>query len=178
MKILKILGLCVGAIVALIIVALVILGNMLPETSIYHGSQVPKRYMKEVRSLGLLDKGEEIKYFYTDAMFDIKDGFYFVSDKNLTIYCQEWEEPETIIPFDQITYMEEEFNGSFFEDSFVNIETIDGYELSFPLSSEKGRDKKFVAHIRSKMVVQSDELVDIDNSDLEPEATPTQADQE
>ncbi len=113
--------------------------------------KVPKKYVTKVRSLGLLEQDEQIKYFYSDALFSIENGMYFVTDKHLVLYCSEWEEPETIVRFKDISYIEVEYDESFLTDSFVTIETVDGLEVSFPVSSEKGRDKKFVEYIQKQM---------------------------
>lgn len=154
MNVFKIFAISLGALVGVAFFGLAILGSLMPETFVYLGHQVPKRYINEIRTLGLLEENEKIKYFYTDALFDIKEGLYFVTDKHLVIYCQEWEEPETIIEYGDIINLDVEYDESFFLDSYVMIETSSGLEVSFPVSSEKGRDKKFVQYIRSKTTVQ------------------------
>jgi hypothetical protein len=151
MKALQIFGISLGGLIAIGVIGLMVLGSSMPETSVYLGHQVPKKFLTEIRSLGLLEPNEKIKYLYTDAIFDIKEGMYFVTEDHLVLYCQEWEEPETIISYKDITNIDTEYNESFFEDSYVMIETISGLEVGFPVSSEKERDKEFVRHIKSKM---------------------------
>ena len=154
MKALKVVGITIGSIFAIGFIGLVILGNIVPETYVYLGHQVPKKYLREIRSLDLLSEGEKIKYFYTDALVDIKDGLYFVTDQNLVLYCQDWEEPETIIDFNEIIKLEAEYDDSFFIDSMIYVETKSGLEVSFPVSSERGRDKDFVDHIRKSSQIE------------------------
>ena len=89
MKALKIFGIGIGSIATIGLIGLIILGSLVPETYIYLGHQVPQKYLSEIRSLGLLSEDEKIKYFYTDAAFDIKEGLYFVTDRNLVLYCKE-----------------------------------------------------------------------------------------
>ena len=151
MKALKILGVILGWLVVIIIMGLMTIGFIAPETSVYLGHAVPRKYIKEIRTLELLEKEEKIIYFYTDALFDIKEGFYFVTDEHLVLYSQEWEEPKTIIDYKSITDIEVEYDDSFLDDSYVMVETTSGMSVSFPLSSEKGGDKKFVQHIKAKM---------------------------
>jgi len=172
MKILKIFGVSLGILIGIGIVGLMILGSIGAETSVYPGHQIPKKYLSVIRSLNLLEKDEKIKYFYTDALIDIKGGMYFVTDKHLVLYCKDWEEPETIIDYGAIANMEVEYDESFFEDSYVTIETSSGLEVFFPVSSEYGRDKKFVEHIRSKIHVQQDEVADSNYTPVAPPATP------
>ena len=150
MKALKIVGITIGSIFAVGFIGLIILGSIGPETHVYLGHQVPKKYLREIRSLNLLSENEKIKYFYTDAIVDIKDGLYFVTDRNLVLYSKDWEEPDTIIDLNDIVKLEVEYDDSFFIDSMVYVETKSGLEVSFPVSSERGRDKNFVAHIREK----------------------------
>ena len=156
MKALKIFGISLGSITVIGLIGLVILGSLVPETYVYLGRQIPKNYLSEIRSLGLIAEDEKIKYFYTDALFDIKEGMYFVTDKNLVLYSSNWEEPETMIPFDQIASIEVQYDDSFFEDTSVFVTTHSGMEVSFPVSSEKGRDRKFVEAIQEELDVEQD----------------------
>jgi hypothetical protein len=77
-----------------------------------------------------------------------------VTNKNLVLYSSNWEEPETIIPFDQIVSLDVRYDDSFWEDSYVYAATSSGIEVSFPVSSEQGLDRKFVGVIQEKMKVE------------------------
>ncbi len=158
MKALKIFGIGFGGIASIGLIGVIILGSLVPETYIYLGHQVPKKYLSEIRSLGLLSEDEKIKYFYTDAAFDIKEGLYFVTDRNLVLYCKEWEEPNIVIDFKKIIKVEAEYDDSFFNDSIIYVETQSGLEVEFPLSSERGRDKDFVEIIRQRSGVDTTSL--------------------
>lgn len=154
MKALKIIGISIGSIVAIGFIGLVVLGSLGPETYVYLGHQVPKKYISEIRSLGLLSEDEKIKYFYTDALVDIKDGLYFITDRNLVLYCADWDEPDTIIDFKEIIKLEAEYDDTFLNDSVIYVETKSGLQVSFPVSSERGRDKDFVEFISQKSGVE------------------------
>ena len=132
-----------------------ILGSMTPETSVYLGRQIPRKFMKEIRSLELITADEAIKYFYSDAIVDIKEGMYFVTDKNLVVYCKSWEDPGAVIALGDIARIETNYDDSFFNDSQVHVETKDGLEISFPVSSEQGRDRLFVEYLRKNSIVGS-----------------------
>ena len=150
MKVLKYFGIGIGAVVLIAFTGLLVIGSRGPDTSIYFGRQIPHRFLKEIRSLELIGAEEEIKYFYSDALTDIKEGMYFVTNKNLVLYSSEWEEPKTILIYSDIFNVEPDYNDSFFEDSMILIDTLD-YTISLPLSSEYGRDRKFVEFILEKM---------------------------
>lgn len=174
MKILTILGIVFGAFLGIVFFGLVILGTHVPETSVYPGQQVPKKYLAEIKSLGLLEEGERVKYFYTDAMFDIKEGMYIVTDKHLILYSNTWGDPKTIIDYNEIAHLEVEYDDSFFVDSFVTVETQEGLEVVFPVSSEYGRDKKFVEHIRAHMPTELGEDDDLDLTAMVPDLVPSE----
>lgn len=121
-----------------------------PDTYVYLGNQMPKEFIEEIRSLNLLENNEKIKYFYSDGFYDIKEGFYFVTDQKLVAYNESWEEPETIVFFNEIISLDVEYNDSFYEDSYIMLETKDGMELDFPVSSERKRDKDFYNYLLKK----------------------------
>lgn len=158
----KIIGFGCASIVGVIVIALMIIGSIAPDTAVYPGRQIPKRFMTTIRSLNLLKKDEQIRYFYSDALLDIKAGFCFVTDKNLVLYSSNWEEPEVIIPLSQIASLDVVYDDSFWEDTTVFVTTYSGIEISFPVSSEKGLDKKFVEAIQEKLNVEPDAPADAD----------------
>jgi len=147
---LKIIALSIGAIFALVFTGLVVVASFGPDTYVYLGKQLPKRYADKVHALGLIDADEKIKYFYSDALVSIEDGMYFVTDRNLVLYSRDWQEPKTVIHFRDIVNLEAEYDDSVLSDSMVYVKTVSGMEVSFPVSSEHGRDKDFVRYLRLK----------------------------
>jgi len=147
----KIFGYILAFLGILTFLALYIIGSIAPETSVYLGRQVPKKYVEEIKDLKLLRHGEKIVYFYSDGFIDIKDGMYFVTDQNVVAYNNLWEEPETIIPFETIDSLSVDYDDSFLEDSYIFIRTLDGLEVTFPVSSERNRDKIFYEFIRKRL---------------------------
>jgi hypothetical protein len=128
------------------------LGTYGPETSVYTGNRIPARFIKTMESVGALDPGETILYFYSDAMGDIRDGFYFVSDRKVAVYLQgTGDSPLTKIPFDQIAEADLYRNESFFEDSEITLRLKDGQIISFPVSSEYERDQQFFDAIQDRI---------------------------
>jgi hypothetical protein len=146
----KVFGIIAISLVAVIVVALVVIGTFGPDTAVYPGRQLPKRFLSTIESLNLIAKDEKIRYFYSDGLIDIKTGMYFVTDRTLVLYSSEWAEPKIIIPLTNITSMEVEYDDSFFGDSMVFVTTRSGEEFTFPVSSEKGLDKKFIQAIQEK----------------------------
>lgn len=128
------------------------LGAYGPETSIYTGNEVPARFMNVMRDVGALEEGETVLYFYSDAMTDIRDGFYFVSDRGVVVYSDvTGDDPLIRIPFDQIVDADLAREESFFVDSEITLELRDGRPVSFPVSSEGNKDERFFEAVQDGM---------------------------
>ncbi len=135
-----------------ILTAIAFLGMYAPDTSVYTGNRVPARFLETVKSVDALDDDETILFFYSDALTDIRDGFYFVSNKKVVIYSQEMgEEPLRVIPFGEIDEAELLRNESFFEDSIITLYLKDGQVVSLPVSSEYDRDEQFFQSIDDRI---------------------------
>ncbi len=112
------------------------------------GSQLPDRYVRQIRDLGLLDDDERVYLFYSDGFFTIDEGMYFVTDSHLTLYCKDWAEPRKRIPYDQIESVTISYSDDWMVDSTVWVNTRAGQGISFPLSMEGGGDRRFIQRIR------------------------------
>lgn len=122
-----------------------------PETSVYTGNRVPKHFIDTAKSVGALEEGEELIYFYSDAMSDIRDGFYFLSDRKVAVYSElAGASPLTTVAFEEIEDVELFRDDSFFVDSEITIHLTDGRLVSFPVSSEFDRDEDFFDAIRDR----------------------------
>jgi hypothetical protein len=123
-----------------------------PETSVYPGNRVPNRYREIMKEVGALEEDEEILYFYSDGLADIRDGFYFVSDKKVVVYIEgAGDSPLTVVRFDEIADMDLYREESFFEDSQITLELKDGRTVSFPVSSEVEGDQRFFDAIQQRV---------------------------
>lgn len=147
----KIVGYIFGGIIVITLLGLMIIGALSPETSVYLGNEVPKSYVKEMKELHLLKDDETIQYFYSDGFLDIKGGLYFITNKRLVLYCKDWSEPSNIIPYQDILNIKIDRDESFLVDSYIEVESTDGYVYGFPISSEKNRDNLFFEYIKSRV---------------------------
>ncbi|MEX0655564.1 MAG: hypothetical protein WD534_14755 [Phycisphaeraceae bacterium] len=119
-------------------------GAVGPETSVYVGNQTPNRFIDIMHDVGALEADEQLQYFYSDAVTDIRNGFYFVSDRHVVIYMEDaGGDPLTIIPFSEIADVTLSRDESFLIDSQIDLERTDGRWFSFPVSSEHDRDVRF-----------------------------------
>ncbi|MFT6243695.1 MAG: hypothetical protein ACJA0U_001945 [Salibacteraceae bacterium] len=151
MKAVKIVIISIGTLFVLGVIGLMYVGANSPETYIYTENEIPEEYLEILDELTPLNKNENVLFFYSDALFDIKDGIYALTDQRLIIYCQEWDDPEAIIEFDDIVNLNIEYDDSFLTDSFITVETDYEMIVEFPVSSEKGRDKQFFQYLEQKV---------------------------
>lgn len=137
------LGISLGGLIILSIGALLVIGSLSPDTEVIPGKQLNKKYLNFVWEQGIVDRSEDILYWYSDGFIDFKEGFYLFTTKKVVVYCKEWKEPAIIIPYSQIVDIEFEQNPSFFEDSRITLVLIDSSTVYFPVSSNNGGDKKY-----------------------------------
>jgi hypothetical protein len=147
LAILGVLGLGLGAAA---IVGLIYIGANGPETFVVSGEQMTARQVAVIRELGLLEKGEEIRHFYSDALLDIRDGMYFVTDRRLVLYDDDRAEALLAAPFAAIEGVAAEWSDSIWIDSTFAVTLADGRVWTFPISCENGGDKLVFEHLRER----------------------------
>ncbi|MFK5856211.1 MAG: hypothetical protein QM503_08785 [Bacteroidota bacterium] len=136
-------GISLGSLIILGIGSLMVIGSLSPEIEVIPGKQVNKKYLNFVWEQGIVDRSEDIQYWYSDAIIDFKAGFYLFTNRKVVVYCKEWEDPAIIIPYSQIVDIEFEQDPSFFVDSRITLILIDSSTVYFPVSSDNGGDKKY-----------------------------------
>ncbi len=121
-----------------------------PDTKVLPGRQVPARFTAQIRKLNLLEPGEHIQYFYSDALLNIEEGMYLLTDRKVVIYSRSFDDPALIIPFSEIVDVEATFSDGLFEDSTITMTLADDTFVSFPVSSEGGGDKRMYEALKKK----------------------------
>ncbi|MEM6393746.1 MAG: hypothetical protein AAF797_13305 [Planctomycetota bacterium] len=129
--------LCCGGIVGFVIYAA---GG--PDIAVYPGSRLPTAYRSSAERLGLVEPGETIRFYYSDALRDVEDGFVLVTEDHVAVH-----DPEAgmsrVIRFDEIDAARLRQDTSFLFDSSIVLELSDGTEVDFLVSSEQDRDQDF-----------------------------------
>jgi hypothetical protein len=119
-------------------------GAVTPETFVYAPNEVPAKYLQRARDLGVLGPDEEVIWFYSDALFDVAEGMYFVTDQHVVIYREDvGMQPDLQIPYHEIQQADLHRDTSFVVDSMIELTLDDGSVVAFPVSSEMDRDEKF-----------------------------------
>lgn len=140
-------GVSLGSLLVLLFIVLMVIGSISPEIEVIPGKQVNEEYIKFVYDEDILSENEEIQFWYSDAVLDFKEGFYFFTDKKVVVYSQQWQNPLISIPFSEITYIEFAQDPSFFEDSRITLTLIDDSIIFFPVSSDNSGDERFYGRL-------------------------------
>lgn len=126
-------------------------GAKSPETFAQQGHQIKGSTRQVIADLQLVEEGDTIHWFYSDAFIDAREGMYFFTDKELILYVNEWEEKKMVVPLADIVDVELERVTAFLEDSTVWVTTEDEEEYWFPVSSEKDNDIRFAEDLQKKV---------------------------
>lgn len=143
-KVVIVLSSLLGVVVVVGVVFMILSMARMGEGVVLTGQQMKASHAEVVRSLEILEPEEEIRYFFTDAMWDIKDGFYLLTNKNVVLFSQQWAQPMIQISFDQIARLEVYYSDSWLEYSTVVLDLVNTSDASFPLGPDNGGDHNFV----------------------------------
>ncbi len=150
----RMVGWSVAGVIALLIAGvvggIVYLGTVAPDTKVLPGPQVPKRFVDRIRGLGVLEPNEQIDFFYSDALLNIEEGFYLVTDRKVVVYSDTYDEPAILVPYDEIVGIDAEYNDGWAEDSLITIERADGSVVTFPASNEADGDERIVEILQAR----------------------------
>ena len=115
-----------------------------PVTGVIPGAQMPREILSKIQTLGFLEENEKIKFFYSDASFDIEEKFYLFTDRKVVGYSQEYEQPAIIIPFQKIENIDADFSESpLLERTKIILTLSDNTLVWFPLPPVEGEDRRF-----------------------------------
>lgn len=122
---------------------LVYVGAKGPDTYVVSGNQLRPHHRDELESLGLVGPDEEILLVYSDGLISVKGGVYFLTNENLVLYSDYWDDSSVTIPYDDINNIESA-EDDFLGDLIITVDTDSNGSWSFPISSEQEGDEKFM----------------------------------
>lgn len=115
-----------------------------PDTFVYSGNQIPAAYIDSAQNIGIVDPSEQVLFFYSDAMFDVEQAMYVLTDQHLVLYNKSWSDPKRVIAFNEISAVSASWSSEWITDSMISVELTDGSRWTFPLSMENDTDHRFV----------------------------------
>lgn len=137
--------------VAALFGVLIYIGVNSPGTAVIPGRQLKSKFVKQINQLGVLEPGEQIEYFYSDAMIGIEDGFYLVTDRAVILYSRNWTPPVIRVDYADIRDTSTSFSTSWFIDSVMVLTLDDGTVISVPAATENGGDKRMYDAIDARV---------------------------
>ena len=150
MKFLIVLGVMAVLLVVGAVVFFWYVGTYGPATRVAPGRQVARQHVETLREIGLLEEGETLQWFYSDALLDIKGGAYIATDRKLAAYNSQWAEPAVVAPYDRITDLSMTDGEGMFFDSVLEVTLDDGTAITIPLATEGGGDRSFYEFAQRK----------------------------
>jgi hypothetical protein len=113
-----------------------------PDIVVQTGANTPERFIATLRDRGLLSRTERPLYFYSNGLFDIEEGLYFLTKEKLVAHSVEWDPPTVIVPFSSIERLSFVETKGYF-DNLIVVEYGGGARLEVPVSPEEGGDQRF-----------------------------------
>ena len=134
-----------------------------------------------IESLEILEPTETILYFYSDSAWEIREGFYMLTDQAVILWGEEFAPaaeglaPTVRLPLNQITSIKVHYaDSSLDENSAVSVDS-GGWHYEFPLSPDDGGDRSFITELEKLTGLKSSEFEPTDLLEQQvPEDGPTE----
>jgi hypothetical protein len=121
-------------------IVVIVVAALGPDDEVVPGQQLKAKFVREIRDMGLLEKNEELTYFYSNAFYSIRAGSYFFTNKKVVLYNDDWEKASIVMPYSSIAHIELVDDPSS-EERHVNIYQRPNTMFTIPLP-DKGDDYK------------------------------------
>ena len=120
------------------------------------GAKVPKKFVEQMKELGVLRDDEVLECFFSDALLSIENGVYVLTDKRLVLYSNTWAESEISIALEDIADVKANFSKSWIDDTVIFVDTKDGRTLSFPVATFEAGDKMYFNRLKALVDAATD----------------------
>ena len=140
-----------GPLVLLVIMSTL---NVIPSTQVVSGSKMWDRDVEFLRSSGLLEEGEEVLYFYSQDLFDMKNDGNMLTNRKVVSYWKDDASDEflaEVARYEEIEDLDTQPSSSFGDDTVITVHRYDGSSFILVVSGEDGRDQLFVDALQSRV---------------------------
>ena len=144
-----------------ILIIVVILGlltttPLLPSTEIQKGSEISKGNKIQLINNKIINKNDNILYFYSDALWSILETGQLITDNKIIVYGKDEEGLTEVyaIKFKNIKEVILEEEGSYFDNAVYKIignENAENEYIRIWLSTEGNKDEDFINEVYKKM---------------------------
>ncbi len=135
-----------------LLAGLAVLGTFAPPAHVLRDGEIPWSYEETLVDAGVLEPGEDVRFFYSAGLFSILDDGNLLTDSRVVSY---WTESEQLhlysAAYPEIREHRVEYSESYLDDSVVTISTRDGLEFVLILSPDYGRDREFVQDLERRI---------------------------
>jgi hypothetical protein len=125
--------------------------HLMPATQVVEGGRLWSWQTDFLREAGLLDEGETVEYFYSEAFLSIREAGNIVTDQGLVAYFRDPESGEYLggyAYYEDIASIHAAYSDDPLDHSVIAVTDGDGATFELLASNEGGGDKVFVAGIR------------------------------
>ncbi len=124
--------------------------NILPSEKVIEGSRIAERDIKYMQRKGIIPASEKIIYFYSDALFNMRDDGNGFTENHVFSY---WDDDESGFTFQteklsQIKKIDIVLAKNIFEDTIITIVREDDSEFLLYVSGTKRLDRKFIRELK------------------------------
>jgi hypothetical protein len=123
-----------------------------PDTAALPAGKIPPRTIARLRSLGIVEPGETVLYFYSQAMWSVEGDGNLFTDRRVISYQKDEEGGLELFSatWDRVDDLTFENSDSWLEDSTITVFTDDGNWFVLLVSAEGGRDDDFYAKLERR----------------------------
>jgi hypothetical protein len=125
--------------------------HLMPATQVVEGGRLWSWQTDFLRDEGLLDEGETVEYFYSEAFLSIREAGNLVTDQSLVAYFRDPGTGELLggyAFYEDILAIHAAYSDDPLDHSVIAVTDVDGATFELLASKEGGGDKIFVAGIR------------------------------
>ncbi len=125
--------------------------HLMPATQVVEGERLWSWQTDFLRGEGLLDEGETVEYFYSEAFLSIREAGNLVTDQGVVAYFRDPDSGEYLggyAYYEDVVSVHAAYSDDPLEHTVIAVTDVDGAIFELLASNEGGGDKVFVAGIR------------------------------
>ena len=124
-----------------------------PKDSVVRGDQLASRDVKYLQRAGVVEPGDRIAFFYSDAMWSMRNDGNGISQRHVFSYWKDEDDHLQIeqVDFDKIDDIAVHWSTSAFENTIVEVYRRDRSKVVLYLSHQGWKDKTFVKELKARV---------------------------
>ena len=125
----------------------------IPNSAVIDGDRLWQRDIKQLQRHNIIEPGDDIQYFYSDAFLSIMDDGNGITQRHVFSY---WKEQDSSISVETAAFEDiAEFNvtqgNSLGENTLIDIKRKDGSDFILFLATDERGDKRFIKALQARI---------------------------